>query len=447
MTTRSETPTLAPTAPEPERNVLPAPEVPAEIFLNDYHDLDTATLYEMAQKLQLRSPGNSSKFELIHDILSLCARRGSRIEAEGVLDLANGAGFGFLRWPRYSFSPTADSIYVSPGIVRRFGLEPGALLRGTVGMPRQKEKYLALADVRTIEGTDAETWEPRTPFDRLTPLFPKDRILLENKELQCVSTRVVDLVAPLGKGQRGLIVAPPRSGKTILLKQIAQAIHANHPEIELMIVLVDERPEEVTDFRETVQASVYSSTFDESPQRHIQVAEIVIERAKRLVEMGRDVVILLDSLTRLTRGYNAIRGNSGRTGSGGVDAKALQKARRFFSAARNIEEGGSLTILASALIETENRMDEVIFEEFKGTGNLEIQLDRELMEHRIFPAIHLLKSGTRKDELLYHADEFPKVSLLRKQMAQVPMIEAMVKLVRTIGKTSTNAELLLAGLK
>jgi transcription termination factor Rho len=273
------------------------------------------------------------------------------------------------------------------------------------------------------------------------------RILLENRKLNSVSARVVDLVAPLGMGQRGLIVASPRSGKTILLKDIAQAINKNHPEIELIVLLIDERPEEVTDFKETVNANVYSSTFDETPMRHIQVAELVMERAKRLVEMKRDVVVLLDSITRLSRGYNNTSGGKGGLTQGGVNPKALQKARRFFSAARNVEEGGSLTILASALVETENRMDDIIFEEFKGTGNLEIYLDRELAEKRIYPAIHTLKSGTRKDDLLFHPDEFSRISILRRQMAQVPAGEAMEKLVRNVKRTTNNVELLLSGLK
>lgn len=274
-----------------------------------------------------------------------------------------------------------------------------------------------------------------------------ERILLENRELQSVSARVVDLISPLGKGQRGLIVASPRSGKTILLKDIAKAISKNHDEIELIVLLIDERPEEVTDFRETVDAHVFSSTFDETAMRHIQVAELVLERAKRLVEMKKDVVVLLDSITRLSRGYNNTMGGKGGVTQGGVNPKALQKARRFFSAARNVEEGGSLTILATALVETENRMDDIIFEEFKGTGNLEIHLDRELAEKRIYPAIHSLLSGTRKDELLYHPQEFSKVGLLRRQMAQVPAGEAMEKLVRNIKRSKTNVELLLSGLK
>ena len=271
--------------------------------------------------------------------------------------------------------------------------------------------------------------------------------MLENKELNSVSARVVDLIAPLGKGQRGLIVASPRSGKTILLKEMAQAINKNHPEIELIVLLIDERPEEVTDFKETVDANVYSSTFDETPTRHIHVAELVLERAKRLVELKKDVVILLDSITRLSRGYNNTAGGKGGLTQGGVNPKALQKARRFFSAARNVEEGGSLTIVASALVETENRMDDIIFEEFKGTGNLEIYLDRELAEKRIYPAIHTLQSGTRKDELLFHPDEFARIGILRRQMAQVPAGEAMEKLVRNVKRTTNNVELLLSGLK
>jgi transcription termination factor Rho len=300
----------------------------------------------------------------------------------------------------------------------------------------------------TVEGVDIEKWETPEHFDKLTAMFPTERIIMETPKEASISARVVDLVAPLGKGQRGLICASPRSGKTMLLKEIAKSIIANHKEIELLILLLDERPEEVTDFEETVAGGqIFASTFDESPKRHSQLAELVSERAKRLVESGKDVVILLDSLTRLARGYNSLAGGKGRTMSGGMDAKALAKPKKFFGAARNVEEGGSLTILATALIETESRMDEVIFEEFKGTGNLEITLDREISERRIYPAIHVLKSGTRRDDLLYHPDEFRRVTQIRKQLAAVPAVEAIELLIKNINRTRNNAEVLLTGLK
>jgi transcription termination factor Rho len=305
-------------------------------------------------------------------------------------------------------------------------------------------------EIISIEGIPAEEWTAPKPFDKLTALFPQDRIILENAKSASVSSRIVDLVAPLGKGQRGLIVAPPRGGKTLLLKEIARAIRANHPEIELIVLLLDERPEEVTDFREAVDVPVFSSTFDEPSRRHIQVSEMVAQRAKRLVELGRDVVILLDSLTRLARGHNQAQGGTpaaGRTMSGGLGSKALEKPRKFFGAARNVEEGGSLTILATALIETENRMDEVIFEEFKGTGNMEIALDREMVEKRIFPAIHLNRSGTRNDEKLYHPDEFRRVTILRRELSKLPAVEAMEVLIRNVKHTASNAELLLKGIR
>ncbi len=421
-------------------------DIPDHVVLNDYHEWPVAKLQQLGRELDLRVSGNRSKHQLIFEILGFYGREGAKIDAEGVLE-TSGDGFGFLRWPKFSFAPFPDSIYVPHAVVRRHHLKTGLRVKGRLRPPKQREKYLALDEVLEIEGTPVEDFEADANFDRLTALFPSERILLENRELQSVSARVIDLVSPLGKGQRGLIVASPRSGKTILLKEIAQAIHKNHDEIELIILLIDERPEEVTDFKETVDASVFSSTFDEPPMRHIQVAELVLERARRLVEIKKDVVVLLDSITRLSRGYNNLMGGKGGLTQGGLNPKALQKARRFFSAARNVEEGGSLTILATALVETENRMDDIIFEEFKGTGNLEVHLDRELAEKRIYPAIHTLKSGTRKDELLFHPDEFARVGLLRRQMAQVPAGEAMEKLVRNIKTSNSNIELLLSGLK
>jgi transcription termination factor Rho len=432
--------------PESEEGAPEAkPPIPESIDLNEFQKKSVAYLHELGVSHGLRVGGLRSKHELVFEILTYFGRRGCRIEAEGCLEITK-EGNGFLRWPRYSFAPNSDDVFVATAIVRKSGLRPGSLVRAQVRAPREKEKFLSVEEFLTVEGRPFGEWENPSPFDKLTALFPSERIILENSDSDSVAPRVVDLISPLGKGQRGLIVAPPRAGKTILLKDIATSITRNHKEVELIILLLDERPEEVTDFIETVDAPVYSSTFDESPQRHVQVAELVSERARRLVELGKDVVILLDSITRLARGHNALQSGKGRTMSGGVDSKALTKPKKFFSAARNVEDGGSLTILATALIETESRMDEVIFEEFKGTGNMEIYLDHELSEKRIFPAIHTMKSGTRKDELLYHPDEHKRVNMIRKQLAQLPAVEAMEVLVRYIQNTSSNAELLLRGI-
>jgi len=333
-------------------------------------------------------------------------------------------------------------------VLRKYNLRCGQRVAGIAKAPKDKEKYAAIDRLTEVEGVPVEQWEAPGPFDKLTALFPSQRIILETPKAPSVSARVVDLVAPLGKGQRALIVASPRSGKTMLLKEVARSIVINHPEVSLIVLLLDERPEEVTDFEETVSGcEIYSSTFDESPKRHTQVAELVSERAKRLVEQRKDVVILLDSITRLSRGYNSMTGGKGRTMSGGMDAKAMAKPKKFFGAARNVEEGGSLTIIATALVETESRMDDLIFEEFKGTGNMEINLDREMAERRIYPAIHVTKSGTRRDDLLYHPEEFKRSGMIRRQLASVPAIEALESLIRNISRTKSNAELLLAGLK
>jgi transcription termination factor Rho len=356
-------------------------------------------------------------------------------------------GPAVLRSPAHNFLPLPEDVGVPHFLIRQFGLRPGQALRGTIRMPRDREKTVMLDRILQIEGQSPEDWKAPTAFDHLTPLFPEGRIMLENESLDSACVRAVDLLTPLGRGQRGLIVAPPRVGKTILLKQIAQAIRKNHPEIVLIILLVDERPEEVTDLEREVDCQIYSSTFDEPPTRHVQVAELVSERAKRLVEQKKDVVLLLDSLTRLARGYNSLVKGKGRTMSGGVESKALLKPKRFFGAARNVEEGGSLTILATCLIETGSRMDEVIFEEFKGTGNMELHLDRSLVEKRLYPAIHILQSGTRKEELLYHPEEWERVKLLRRMMAEMPPLEAMELLIKNLHATKTNAELLLAGLR
>ena len=427
----------------------PEVTVPEFVDLNEFQTRSLADLHLCAQEIGLRVAGVRSKHQLVFEILTFYGRRGTRIEAEGFVDF-NGDSYGFLRWPALSFASNVDDVYVGVNFIRQLELKPGNLVRARVRAPREREKFLSVEEVLSVEGKAVAEWEPPTPFDQLTPLFPKERVILEHPDIDAPAPRVVDIIAPLGKGQRGLIVAPPRGGKTILLKNIAVSIQKNHPEVELIVLLLDERPEEVTDFRESVSAPVFSSTFDENAKRHVQVSDMVAERAKRLVEQGKDVVILLDSLTRLARGHNAaMQGGKGggRLGSGGVDTKALQRPRKFFGAARNVEEGGSLTILATCLVETESRMDEVIFEEFKGTGNMEIYLDRELAEKRVFPAIHAPKSGTRKDDLLYHPDEFKRISSIRRQLAQMPAGEAMETLVKNVLLTNSNAELLLRGLR
>jgi transcription termination factor Rho len=351
-----------------------------------------------------------------------------------------------LRDPQRSFRPGPDDIHLGSHMLRDLGLRVGQWIKVRVRPPRERDKYLSGHEVLEVEGIPLANYQPPLEFDRLTPLFPDQRIHLEGEGNDFLGVRVIDLIAPLGKGQRGIIVAPPRGGKTILLKQIARSIRLNHPDAELIILLLDERPEEVTDFEETVGSRVYASTFDESPRRHSQLAELVLERAKRLVELGKDVILLLDSLTRLARGHNSAM-QGGPIGSGGLSPLALQKSRKFFSTARNVEEGGSLTILATALIETESRLDDVVFEEFKGTGNMEVRLDRELAERRVFPAIHIPQSGTRNDDRLYHPDEFLKVVDLRKQLAQLPIGDAIANLLANLRTTKTNAELLLRGLR
>jgi transcription termination factor Rho len=438
-------PSALPASPNPE-TVSPADALPVQTHLDELHALSTAKIIERMQALRIRIHPDRTRNQLVADTLRFLAERGSEVLVDGVLEMASET-HGFLRWPRFSFRPGPEDIYVPSGIVRRFGLQTGHRVSGRVRPARDREKFLALEEVRFIEGIPAASWTIPKPFDSLTATFPTQRLILENPVTRSVIARAVDLITPLGLGQRALIVAPPRTGKTILLKEIAQSIRASSPKSHVIMLLVDERPEEVTDLRRSVDCDIFSSTFDESPQRHIQVAEMVGERARRLVELGRDVIILLDSITRLARGYNAIQPGKGRIMSGGVESKALAKPKKFFSAARNVEEGGSLTIIGTALIETESRMDQVIFEEFKGTGNMELHLDRGLAEQRIFPAIHILNSGTRREELLYHPAEFERVTLLRRELAQLPSVEAMEVLLANLKATRTNAELLLAGLR
>ena len=436
--------------PGAEQTVLPGSEYFDEngnvLELNRLHQLSHPVLLELTRQFNLRVSHERTRHQLIFDLLKAYSSRGVQLIGEGMLEITTES-YGFLRWERYNFTPCPEDVYVSAAILKKHGIRPGNKIRGYIRGPKEKEKFMAMEQVISIEGIPLESWSEPKHFDQLTALFPDKRILLENPRSRSVSARAVDLIAPLGRGQRGLIVAAPRTGKTLLLRDIALAIRANSPDVHLILLLVDERPEEVTDLRQCLDCEIFSSTFDESPTRHVQVAELVSERARRLVELRKDVVILLDSITRLARGYNAIQPGKGRIMSGGVESKALLKPKRFFGAARNCEEGGSLTILATALVETESRMDDVIFEEFKGTGNMELHLDKTLVEKRIYPSIHILKSGTRRDELLYHPDEFQRVILLRKKLAQLPAIEAMEFLLNALKSTRTNAELLLTALR
>jgi transcription termination factor Rho len=414
--------------------------------LNDVQELSGEELEALACDLHLHLHPARSRHQHVLDVIRAGLSEGASITAEGFLDQVSDS-FAMLRWPKLNFLPVPEDVCVPRAVIEQYHLRPGQKLAGIIRLPGHREKFLTLEQVTAIEGEPAEQWSEPTDFDKLTPQFPQGRIMLENPETNSISARAVDLLAPLGRGQRGLIVAPPRVGKTILLKEIAKAIRVNHPDIVLILLLVDERPEEVTDLEREIDCQIYHSNFDESVHRHVQVAEMVLDRAKRLVEMKEDVVVLLDSITRLSRGYNNIQPGKGRIMSGGVEAKALIKPKKFFGSARNVEEGGSLTILATALIETGSRMDELIFEEFKGTGNMELHLDRALVEKRLYPAIHVLQSATRREDLLYHPDEWERVQMLRKTMAALPPIEAMEKLIENLEVTKTNAELLLSGLR
>ena len=414
--------------------------------LNHLQESSGEELEALARDLEVYLHPARSRHQHILDIIRAALTCGAIITAEGFLDQL-GDSFAMLRWPKLNFLPVPDDVCVSRGLIEQHHLRPGQKIAGTVQLPGQRGKFLSLDKVTRIEDQAAEEWTEPTDFEKLTPQFPQGRIILENPKTNSITARAVDLLAPLGRGQRGLIVAPPRVGKTILLKEIAKAIRVNHPDIVLILLLVDERPEEVTDLEREIDCQIYHSNFDESVQRHVQVAEMVMERAKRLVEMKQDVVLLLDSITRLSRGYNNLQPGRGRIMSGGVEAKALIKPKKFFGSARNVEEGGSLTVLATALTETGSRMDELIFEEFKGTGNMELNLDRGLQEKRLYPAIHPLLSATRREELLYHPDEWERVLMLRKTMAALPPLEAMEKLIDNLHATKTNAELLLSGLR
>ncbi|PIS24499.1 MAG: transcription termination factor Rho [bacterium (Candidatus Stahlbacteria) CG08_land_8_20_14_0_20_40_26] len=397
-------------------------------------------LRDIAQKLKISGIADMRKQELIFKILESGAKKNGLILGSGVLEVLSD-GYGFLRSPDYSYLPGPDDIYVSPSQIKKFALKTGDTVMGQIRPPKENERFFALLKVEAVNFIDPDENKKRILFDELTPFYPTSRIDLERKNSD-ISMRIVNLFTPIGKGQRGLIVSPPRAGKTILLQKIANAITENHPEVILMILLIDERPEEVTDMKRNVDAEVISSTFDEPPERHIQVASMVLEKSKRLVEQKKDIIILLDSITRLARASNAVLPHSGRTLTGGVDATALQKPKRFFGAARNIEEGGSLTIIATALIETGSRMDDVIFEEFKGTGNMELVLDRELSDRGIFPAMHLNKSGTRKAELLMDEKELQRVYIMKKILLEMNQIEALELLLKRMKRTKNNTEFL-----
>lgn len=408
--------------------------------LNELRDRRTSELMKMARELHIEETSRMSKQDLIYAVLKAQSEKEGMIYAEGVLEILS-EGYGFLRSPKYSYLPGPDDIYVSKSQIRSFNLKTGDTVGGQVRLPREGEKNLALLKIELVNQDSLESCKDRVPFEGLVPLHPDEKINLEYDPNEFCS-RVMDLFIPVGKGQRGVLVAPPRTGKTILLQRIANAITKNNPEIVLIVLLIDERPEEVTDMERSVKGEVVSSTFDEPAQRHIQVSDMVLEKAKRLVEHGKDVVILLDSLTRLARASNTVTPASGRVLSGGMEANALQRPKRFFGAARNTEEGGSLTIIATALIDTGSRMDEVIFEEFKGTGNMEVYLDRRLADKRIFPAIDLQKSGTRKEELLLPADVINRVWLLRKILSPMNTTEAMEFLLDKMSGTKTNKEFL-----
>jgi len=403
-------------------------------------EMSMSELSEVAKQLNVTGASGLRKQELIFKVLEAQTEKNGLIFGEGVLEILPD-GFGFLRAPSYNYLPGPDDIYVSPSQIRRFDLHTGDTVSGQVRPPKESERYFALLKVEAINYENPELAKDKILFDNLTPLYPDERIHLEAKN-DDISTRIMDLLTPIGKGQRGLIVAPPRTGKTMLLQSIAHSITQNHPEIILIVLLIDERPEEVTDMQRSVKGEVVSSTFDEPASRHVQVAEMVIEKAKRLVEHKRDVVILLDSITRLARAYNTIVPPSGKVLSGGVDSNALQKPKRFFGAARNIEEGGSMTIIATALVDTGSRMDEVIFEEFKGTGNMEIHLDRRLVDKRVFPAIDVNRSGTRKEELLLDDYELNRVWILRKVLNPLNTVDSMELLIDKIKEAQSNAEFL-----
>ncbi len=426
--------------PVTKKLVTERPDGTAAMDIAQLKEMNISSLTQVAKDLNIQGASGMRKQELIFKILQAQTEKSGFIFSEGVLETLPD-GFGFLRAPDYNYLPGPDDIYVSPSQIRKFDLRTGDTVSGQVRPPKEGERYFALIKVEAVNFEHPDQARNKIFFDNLTPLYPDERLKLET-EKDNLSARVLDLLTPIGKGQRGLIVAPPRTGKTMLLQTIANSITANQPEVILIVLLIDERPEEVTDMQRSVNGEVISSTFDEPASRHVQVAEMVIEKAKRLVEHKRDVVILLDSITRLARAYNTIVPPSGKVLSGGVDSNALQRPKRFFGAARNIEEGGSLTIIATALIDTGSRMDDVIFEEFKGTGNMEIGLDRKLVDKRVFPAIDINRSGTRKEELLVSKDELTRIWILRKVLNPLSTVEAMELLLEKMGKTKANADFL-----
>jgi len=411
-----------------------------QLHISELQALNIKELSKIAKKYKIAEAGKMSKQDLIFAVLQAQAEKHGLIFSEGVLEVLP-EGYGFLRSPDYSYLPGPDDIYISPSQIRKFDLRTGDIVSGQIRMPNEGERYLALVKVDAVNFEPPEEARHRIFYNNLTPLYPQERIRLETIR-ENLSARVMDIFTPIGKGQRGLIVSPPRTGKTMLLQNIANSISTNHPEVYLIVLLIDERPEEVTDMERSVKGEVISSTFDEPASRHVQVAEIVMEKAKRLVEHKKDVVILLDSITRLARAYNTVIPSSGKVLSGGVDANALEKPKRFFGAARKIEEGGSLTIMATALIDTGSRMDDVIFEEFKGTGNMEIILDRKLVDKRIFPAIDINRSGTRKEELLVEGGDLNKIWILRKVLSPLSIDEAMDLLLDKLRKSDSNSEFL-----
>jgi transcription termination factor Rho len=411
------------------------------MHLNELKALHVSEVVKQAEALEIENTGRMRKQELMFAIIKKRAKTGEQIYADGVLEVLPD-GFGFLRAPDTSYTASTDDIYISPSQIRRFNLHTGDMIEGEVRIPKDGERYFALNKLDKINGLAPEENKHKIMFENLTPLFPKEQMRLERdiKSDENITGRVIDIIAPIGRGQRALIVAPPKSGKTVMMQHICHAITANHPDVELMVLLVDERPEEVTEMQRTVRGEVIASTFDEPAARHVHVAEMVIERAKRLVELKKDVVIMLDSITRLARAYNNVLPSSGKVLTGGVDANALQRPKRFFGAARKVEEGGSLTIIATALVDTGSRMDEVIFEEFKGTGNCEIHLDRRLYEKRVFPSIQLNRSGTRREELLLQPEILQKTRILRQFMYNMDEIEAMEMVLKSMKATKNNSE-------
>src|SRR5215470_9213236 len=433
-------PTSSPGAPAQQSPPAQQPPKPQRLNITDLKDMSIQKLTQIAKELSVAGATGMRKQDLIFQILKAQTEQSGFIFSEGVLEVLPD-GFGFLRAPDYNYLPGPDDIYVSPSQIRKFDLQTGDTVSGQIRSPKEGERYFALIKVEAVNFEAPDQAREKLFFENLTPLYPQERLVLEAAP-ELLAGRVMDLMTPIGKGQRGLIVAPPRTGKTMLLQSIAQSVSKNHPEVYLIVLLIDERPEEVTDMQRSVDGEVISSTFDEPAQRHVQVAEMVIEKAKRLVEHKKDVLILLDSITRLARAYNTVAPSSGKVLSGGLDSNALQKPKRFFGAARNIEEGGSLTIMATALIDTGSRMDDIIFEEFKGTGNMEINLDRKLVDKRVFPAIDILKSGTRKEELLLAREDLNRIWVLRKVLNPLSPVEAMELLLDRMGKTKSNSDFL-----